>query len=322
MAGYDTAAGGLTQGNATVGLVNGSGVVNTSTTTALLSGNNTRGAASVDGSSVWVAGANGVVYETAGSSGGTLIDATPNGRTIEVAPAAVSPTGSNGLYAATNKTTFGVQGFSSALPTAAGTKNTTLTGIYNATAPDSYAFFFANPTTMFVADADQGIQEWTLSGGVWSSIDTLAGSYVGLAGVQSGDTVSLYATTGTTAAAGQVTGNSLIGDTFTFTSGTTGTGTFGAPITLATAGANDSFAGVSFAPASASIAPPTVTASGSTGQTFTLGGSAVAVDSGITVTSTDADITGATETIAVPDRRYAPSSPVRTASPAAMPVAC
>ena len=56
LAGYDTAVGGTTQGNSTVGLVNGSGVVDTSTTTTLLTGNNTRGAASVDGTSVWVDG--------------------------------------------------------------------------------------------------------------------------------------------------------------------------------------------------------------------------------------------------------------------------
>ena len=45
------------------------------------------------------------------------------------------------------------------------------------------------------------------------------------------------------------------------------------------------------------VAPPSVTTSGSTGQTFTLGGTAKAVDSGVTVTSSDADITGASETI-------------------------
>ncbi len=47
-----------------------------------------------------------------------------------------------------------------------------------------------------------------------------------------------------------------------------------------------------------SSAPPVVSTSGSTGQTYTLGGSAVAVDSGISVTSSDTDITGASETIA------------------------
>ncbi len=55
--------------------------------------------------------------------------------------------------------------------------------------------------------------------------------------------------------------------------------------------------------ASAAPAPPPggsvhVSTSGSTGQTFTLGGSAVAVDSGISVTASDPDITGASETIA------------------------
>ena len=51
-------------------------------------------------------------------------------------------------------------------------------------APNTYAYFFANPTTMFVADANDGIQEWTLSSGTWSNVATLAGSYVGLTGVQ------------------------------------------------------------------------------------------------------------------------------------------
>ena len=45
-----------------------------------------------------------------------------------------------------------------------------------------------------------------------------------------------------------------------------------------------------------SIAAPVVTASGTT-NTFTVGGSAVAVDAGMTVTSDDADLTGATMTI-------------------------
>ena len=95
LAGYDTAAGNNTQNNSTVGLVNVLGTINTSTTTSLLSGNNTRGAATVDGTAVWVTGPNGVVYEPTGTAlGGTLVDATPNGHAIEVSPAAVSPTGS------------------------------------------------------------------------------------------------------------------------------------------------------------------------------------------------------------------------------------
>ena len=45
------------------------------------------------------------------------------------------------------------------------------------------------------------------------------------------------------------------------------------------------------------IAAPVVTASGSTGQTFTVGSAAVAVDPGVTVSSYDTDLTGATETV-------------------------
>ena len=41
-----------------------------------------------------------------------------------------------------------------------------------------------------------------------------------------------------------------------------------------------------------------MTTSAGTDRTFTLGGSAVAIDSGISVTSSDTDITGASETIA------------------------
>ena len=228
--------------------------------------------------------------------GGTLVDAAGNGR-VAVVPAAVSPTGSNQLYASTDKTYPGVNVFSPALPTATQSTNNVLINMSTFNSPDAYGYFFANPTTLFVADANDGIEEWTFAAGNWSNVASLAGSYVGLTGVQTGNTVSLYATTGD-GSSGRVNGNSLVSDTFTFNSGTTGTGTFGSPTTLATAGADDGFAGVAFAPASAAPAAPVVTTSGSTGQTFTLGGSAVAVDSGLTVTSSDADITGASEVIA------------------------
>jgi len=115
-----------------------------------------------------------------------------------------------------------------------------------------------------VADSADGIQEWTLTSGTWSNVATLSGSYVGLTGVQSGNTVSLYATTGSSAGAGRVNGNSLISDTFTFNSGTTGTGTFGATTTLATSGANDGFAGVAFAPQAQNIIPVVTTSPGTT----------------------------------------------------------
>src|SRR3984957_16218785 len=100
-AGYDVGVGGTTQGTSTVGLIDASGNVDTSTTTAGLSGNNTRSATSVDGSEVWVAGAAGVVAEADGSSSGNMI-ATRNLRVISIAPASVSPTGSTQLFGSSN----------------------------------------------------------------------------------------------------------------------------------------------------------------------------------------------------------------------------
>ena len=44
-----------------------------------------------------------------------------------------------------------------------GATNTVLNGMTGTNAPNTYAFFFANSTTMFVADANDGIQEWTLT---------------------------------------------------------------------------------------------------------------------------------------------------------------
>jgi hypothetical protein len=91
--GYDVGVGGTTQGTSTVGLIDASGNIDTSTTTSQLSGNNTRSATSTDGSEVWVAGAADIVAEADGSSSGNAIS-TRNVREISVVSASVLPTGS------------------------------------------------------------------------------------------------------------------------------------------------------------------------------------------------------------------------------------
>ncbi len=271
VSGYDATLSGTKQQDSTIGLVDANGNINTSTTTSLLTGNNTRGAASEDGTSVWVTGPAGVVYETTGTNlGGTNVDSAGNFRAMSVVPTSVSPTGSDGLFASSNKA-FGVSNFSPALPTPTNSSSTVLNGMTATTSPDSYGFFFANPTTMFVADANLGIQEWTLGSGTWTNVATLSGSYVGLTGVQSGNTVSLYATTGD-GSSGRMNGNSLVSDTFTFNSGTTGTGTFGVVHTLATATSFYGFGGVAFAPQPASVVFSVTTA-----PTSTMAGNAVSV---------------------------------------------
>jgi hypothetical protein len=241
LAGYDVGVGVTTQTNSTVGLVDSAGDVDTTTTTALLSGNNTRAATSTDGSEVWITGPKGVIAEADGSSGGTSISGQ-NLRVISVVPASVSPTGSDQLFASSNKTPLGILSIGTGTPTTTATA-TVLNGMTAGNVPNSYGFFFANPSTLFVADATDGIQEWTLSSSTWSLANTLAGSYVGLTGSINGGVVNLYAITGTTAAAGWVPDNSLVSDTFDLTSET-----FGTPVTLATATGNTGFSGVAFAP--------------------------------------------------------------------------
>ena len=240
MGGYDVGVGGTTQGTSTVGLVDSSGNVDTSTTTTGLSGNNTRSATSVDGSEVWVAGAAGVVAEADGSSSGNMI-ATRNIRAVGVAPASVSPTGSAQLYGSSNKSSLGISSIGNGTPTSGSAAVTVLNGMTSSNAPNSFGFFFANPTTMFVADGNDGIQEWTLSGSTWSNPHTLAGSYIGITGSVSGNTVNLYYTTGVST--GWSSDNSLVSDTFNLS-----TGAFGTADTLATATGDTGFSGVAFAP--------------------------------------------------------------------------
>jgi hypothetical protein len=239
-AGYDSGVGGSTQGTYTVGLIDASGNVDTSTTGNGLSGNNTRSATSVDGSEVWIAGASGVVAQTDGSSSGNMI-ATRNIRVISVAPALVSPTGSAQLFGSSNKSTQGISAVGSGTPTSGSATVTVLPGMTNPTAPNSFDYFFANPTTLFVADATDGIQEWTQSGGTWSVAHTLAGGYSGLTGSVSGNVVSLYAITANSS--GWTADNSLVSATFDL-----GTGVFSSPTTLATATGDTGFAGIAFAP--------------------------------------------------------------------------
>jgi hypothetical protein len=255
VAGYDVGIGGKTQATSTVGLVQVStGNIDTSITTTLLSGNNTRSATSTDGSQVWVAGPAGIINVADGGAGATSIAAS-NVRDVEIIPALVSPTGSDQLFASSQKAPpgLGISTIGTGTPNTAGQTATLFSGMTATTAPDTYAYFFANPTTLFVADANLGLQEWTLSSGTWSVAATLAGSDVGLAGVQnSNGTVSLYFTTGTSTAAGWVTGNTLDSDTFTFNSGATGPGTFiPTPTVLATASSGEGFSGVALLPPAA-----------------------------------------------------------------------
>ncbi len=237
--GYDVGVSGTTQGSSTVGLINASGNVDTSTTTSQLSGNNTRSATSSDGSEVWVAGASGTVAQTDGSSSGNILS-TKNVRVISIVPTSVSPTGSTQLYVSSDKTN-GISSLGSGLPTSGSASLSNLSGMTSSTAPDPFAYFFANSSTLFVADGDDGIQEWTRSGSTWSVAHDLAGSYSGLTGAVSGSTVDLYYITANSS--GWIADNSLVSNTFNLS-----TGAFGTADTLATTSGATGFSGVAFSP--------------------------------------------------------------------------
>ena len=262
VAGYDVAVGGTTQITSTVGLINAAGAIDTSTTTNLLTGNNTRGAASTNGTQLWVTGPKGLASITAGTaSGGSDIASSVNMDGLAVVPASVSPTGSDTLFGSSGKSPHGIVQFSSFLPTST-TTGTNLGGMTSTSSPAPFGFFFANPTTLFVADGTLGIQEWTSGGtSTWTDVANFTGagaSYDGLTGVETGSTVNLYATTGATGG-GWMADNQLISIPFNFNSGAGGVGTFGSSTVLATATGDSGFAGVAFAPSAAVPEPDSLT---------------------------------------------------------------
>lgn len=140
-------------------------------------------------------------------------------------------------------------------------------------------FFFANATTLYIADSgipkngsataaglgDGGLQKWVLSNGTWSLAYTLStglalvpGSATtgttglfGLAGQVTGDTVSLFATNYT---AGDLDPSYLYGITDRLSATAPQTGEVFS--TLYTAAANTKVRGVSFAPTLAAAAVP------------------------------------------------------------------
>jgi len=89
------------------------------------------------------------------------------------------------------------------LPTVAGQAVTLLPGFPTGTGPSAYDFYFANPTTLYVADdraqaSNGGIQKWTLAAGTWTLQYTLSGGtgYRGLTGQTANGVTTLWATNG------------------------------------------------------------------------------------------------------------------------------
>ncbi|HEX4083880.1 MAG TPA: PEP-CTERM sorting domain-containing protein [Chthoniobacteraceae bacterium] len=247
LAGYDASVGttGVVSGggNVTIGIVDGNGDINTSTSLSGLGTNNTRSAITTDGTSIWLAGSvsgNGVDYTTVGSTTATELSGS-NSEEVQIFD--------NQLYVSSEKS-FQIATLGSGLPTSGLQTETGLSGFGKATG-DFYQFFMTNlgggsaPDTLYVADSSSGIEKWSLEAGVWKETGDIAFSgATGLTGTDDDGTVELF-----------VTSSSKL-DSLTDTSGFEGTldGSLDNLVTLS--GGDDQFKGVAFAPTVAAVPEP------------------------------------------------------------------
>ncbi len=219
---------------------------NVDTSTALgdaYSGNNIRSATSDDGTQFWTAGTaptgGGVRFATFGATTTTQLSTTiTNIRMVRI--------DSGQLYVSSSTGAFqGVSTVGTGLPTTAGQTITLLPGFPTAAGPSAYDYFFADATTLYVADdrttALGGIQKWTFSAGTWTLQYTLnpaaSTGCRGLTGSVSGGVATLYATTTTVAGV-----NSIVQ--------VTDTGAGSLFTTVATSASNTALRGLRYLPVS------------------------------------------------------------------------
>ena len=255
LTGYDTAVATTNAAalSATTGRVIGrvgvDGLVDTSTSVAIGSGN-VRGIASETGATFYVStSTTGVSYGTFGTATVTQLNTSATG------PVNVRGLGLYGgqLYESTMSGSFRIATVGSGEPTTAGQTITNIASDGSATSPNATAaapgaFFFADLTTavdgvdtLYVADSRSGggLFKYSLVGGLWTANGSIVDSgLTGLTGAINGGTVTLFGTTGTAL------------DLFSDMTGYNGILT-GGSTRLATAATNTAFRGVAFAPQAA-----------------------------------------------------------------------
>jgi hypothetical protein len=275
--GYDAAVGtaGLSSSKAasvfrTVGLVNASDGVNT--TTALnnfADQNNPRSAVTDTGTNLWLGGAaGGVAYATVGATSDTTLNATDkNVREVSIVDGQ--------LYTSSDPTKAGaltVATVGTGLPT---TATQTITNLPFSAAPaEPYGYSLLNlssssattPDTLYVADNSAGaVLKYGLSGGTWQPEGSVpVPAVTGLTANDINGVVSIFATSsGSTG---------LTGELYSITDSSGAGGTLsGTANPIASAGAtNEAFRGVAFAPGTVigsgppvgpPPSPPTITTS-------------------------------------------------------------
>jgi hypothetical protein len=257
--------------NRVVGRIDSSGVVDTSTAMSdAFTGNNIRGAASVDGSGFWVSGSGGsgagVRYIALGEPTNLSTPITTTITTCRVVNIF-----NNQLYVSSASGTFqGVSAVGTGLPTTSGQVATLLPGFPTATGPSMYDYWFSDASTCYTTDdrspglGGGGITKWTFNGTTWSAAYLLSnGLTAGCRGV-TGKVVGGVATLYVVSADGvtSTSGNKIMTVTDTDASASFST--------ILTAPGNTVFRGVDFAPSSGvpecyancdhSTVPPTLNA--------------------------------------------------------------
>ena len=233
----------------TVGRIGFDGSVDTSTAlTDFSDGNNPRGAASTDGTSLWAAGGSGGVrFATLGGTTSVQLSTdSTNLRSVAIA--------GGQLYVASQKAAIRVATVGSSTPTTAGQSIVNLPGTPDSGTPDALLLLDLDGTpgvdTLYVADEAAGLLKYNLVSGTWvarGSAGVGSDAYRGVTAIVSGQTVTLYATR-----KGDSGGEIAV---LTDASGFNGT-LSGLPNKVAEAGANQAFRGIALAPAAPRAALP------------------------------------------------------------------
>ncbi|XZF12718.1 beta strand repeat-containing protein [Chitinophagaceae bacterium MMS25-I14] len=255
IAGYDAAVGTASvvsaSTNRVVAVMNAQGVYGSTTMFSnMYSGNNIRSAITTDSTNIWTSGTasaatGGIGYTTAGATTALQLGSgSSNTRAVNIF---------NGqLYFSTSSgTNYRVAAAGTGLPTTSGQTYTGLTGLPTSTG-SPYDFFIATLSggnqVLYLADDAAGIQKYSLVSGTWvlnGSVGTGGDGYRGITGTINGNTVTLYATSATTATP-PVSKLVAIVDTMGYNVAISGSNT--SLTTLVTAATNKVFRGVAFAP--------------------------------------------------------------------------
>jgi hypothetical protein len=236
----------------TVARVAGDGTIDTSTMlSGFADGNNVRGAASTDGTNIWVSGASeGIGYTTLGSSSYTQLNGS-NVRDVEVVDGQ--------LYTTSAKSGIGVSAVGTGTPTTSGQSLTNLPGDPESSGDPYSAVLLSlsggsTPDTMYVADDTAGkVEKFSLVSGSWKAEGSKSVSnIVGLTGSVVGGQAVLYAT----AAGSSGTSGTLYKVTDTAGAAASMSGSV---TTLASAASKEAFRGVAFVPSVGSSASKTPT---------------------------------------------------------------